>query len=198
MGIFQPSVGRILLDNEDITGLNISERAKRGIRYAFQNPPRFKGIDIGWYLRLSRPDITENQIRSVLAKIGLCPENYFGRMVDSSLSGGEMKRLEVASVLLGQTKVAVLDEPEAGVDLWSFEQLRDFVVNSHRRSEERTTIIISHNERFLEVADEIIVVAGGCVQERGPMEKIRPLIEEGINCRWSNVCLGEENACAVQ
>lgn len=198
MGLFQPSAGRIFLKNEDITDLTISERAQRGIRYAFQNPPRFKGIDIAWYLRLANPDITENQICSVLAKIGLCPETYLGRMADTSLSGGEMKRLEVASVLLGNTQVAVLDEPEAGVDLWGFEQLRDFVVNSHRRSEARTTIIISHNERFLEAADEIIVIAGGSVQEQGPIEKIRSLIAEGINCRWRNICMGEEDACAVQ
>ncbi|HOP74481.1 MAG TPA: ATP-binding cassette domain-containing protein [Bacillota bacterium] len=191
-GIYQPARGRIMLDGKEITGWSITERAKQGIRYAFQNPPRFKGIDIGWYLRLAYPEITENHIRSVMAKIGLCPENYLNRVVDSTLSGGEMKRLEIASVLLGPTRVAVLDEPEAGVDLWSFEQLRDFIVHSHQRSEGRITIIISHHERFLEVADEIVVVAGGVVQERGTMEKIRPLIEEGINCRWRNICLGEE------
>jgi Fe-S cluster assembly ATP-binding protein len=192
MGIYQPTAGRIYLDNDDITLTSIAERAQRGIRYAFQNPPRFKGIDIEWFLRLARPELEPEKIRSVLAKIGLCPETYLGRMADATLSGGEMKRLEIASVIIGETKVAVLDEPEAGVDLWGFEQLRDLIVHSHRRAENRITIIISHHERFLEAADEIIVVAGGVVQERGRMDKIRPLIAEGANCRWRQICLGEE------
>lgn len=192
MGIFQPTSGRIFLDGADITLTDIAGRARRGIRYAFQNPPRFKGIDIEWFLKLARPEIQPNQIRSVLAKIGLCPETYLGRMADTTLSGGEMKRLEIASVLIGATKVALLDEPEAGVDLWGFEQLRNLIVNSHRRAEKRITIIISHHERFLETADEIIVVAGGAVQERGRMDKIRPLIAEGASCRWRPICMGEE------
>lgn len=198
MGIYNPSSGKVFFNNEDITGMNITERGKRGIRYAFQNPPRFKGIDIEKLLKLANPDVKANELRSILVRIGLCPEDYLERMADGSLSGGEMKRLEVASVLLSQTKAAILDEPEAGVDLWGFEQLLKLVIHSHRQAEARTTIIISHSERFLEAADEIIVVAGGKVQERGKMETIRPLIEEGIHCRWRNLCLGEEEYNATQ
>lgn len=198
MGIYNPSGGRILFDGKEITNLSITERGRLGIRYAFQNPPRFKGIEIERLLKLANPDVNANELRSTMAKIGLCPEDYLERMADNSLSGGEMKRLEVASVLLSRTKVAVLDEPEAGVDLWGFEQLLNLVISSHRQAEDRTTIIISHSEKFLEVAEEIIVVANGAIQEQGKMEEIRPLIEEGIHCRWRKVCLGEENNYATQ
>lgn len=198
MGIYSPSSGKVLFNGEDITGMNITERGKRGIRYAFQNPPRFKGIGIERLLRLANPNVNTNELRSILVQIGLCPEDYLERMADNALSGGEMKRLEVASVLLSQTKAAILDEPEAGVDLWGFEQLLNLVIYSHRQAEERTTIIISHSERFLAAADEIIVVAEGKIQERGKMETIRSLIEEGIHCRWRNLCLGEEENNAAK
>ena len=198
MGIYQPFDGKILLDGEDISALTITERAKRGIRYAFQNPPRFKGIDIEWYLKLASPEISQTEMLSIMRQVGLCPEDFLQRVADNSLSGGEMKRLEVASILLGQTKVAVLDEPEAGVDLWGFEQLLNLVIHSHRKTKDRTTIIISHNEKFLEAADEIIVIAGGRVQERGGIEQIRPLIEAGIHCRWRKICVGEGDDLAAQ
>lgn len=189
MGIYPPSGGRILLDGRDITGDSITARAQQGIRYAFQNPPRFKGIDIKWFLQLADPATQEIQLRNTMRLIGLCPEDYLDRFADTGLSGGEMKRLEIASVLLGQTKVAILDEPEAGVDLWGFEQLMNFVIRSHKHSPDRTTILISHSERFLEAADEILIIAGGEVRERGKMDTIRPLIEEGIHCRWRKNCL---------
>lgn len=194
MGIYQSNRGRLWFDGQEITSLSIAERAHLGIRYAFQNPPRFKGIDINWFLHMAGPGVKEQQIRSIMRQIGLCPEDYLGRMVDSGLSGGEMKRVEIASVLLGETKVALLDEPEAGVDLWGFEQLLELVIRSHRRSPDRTTIIISHSQRFLEAADEIIVMAEGQVQERGNMERIHPLLEQGIRCQWRKSCLeGDED-----
>ncbi len=198
MGIYQPSGGKIFLDGEEITNLNITDRGKLGIRYAFQNPPRFKGIEVERLLKLANPNVNTKELRSTMVKIGLCPEDYLRRMADNSLSGGEMKRLEVATVLLSRTKVAILDEPEAGVDLWGFEQLLNLVIYSHRQSQGRTSIIISHNEKFLEAADEIVVVAEGTIQERGKMEAIRPLINEGIQCRWRKMCLGEEDNYATQ
>lgn len=198
MGIYQPSVGKIFLDGREITNLSITERGRLGIRYAFQNPPRFKGIEVERLLKLANPNVNPNDLRSTMVQIGLCPEDYLGRMADNSLSGGEMKRLEVATVLLNPTKVAILDEPEAGVDLWGFEQLLNLVISSHRRAGERTSIIISHSEKFLEAADEIIVVADGVIQERGKMEAIRPLINEGMKCRWRKMCLGEEDNHATQ
>ena len=198
MGIYRPSAGKIFLDNEDITNLSITNRGKLGIRYAFQNPPRFKGIEVERLLKLANPDINTKELRATMVKIGLCPEDYLGRMADNSLSGGEMKRLEVATVLLSRTKVAILDEPEAGVDLWGFEQLLNLVIFSHRQSEGRTSIIISHNEKFLEAADEIIIVADGTIQQRGKMDAIRPLIDKGMQCRWRKMCLGEEENYATQ
>lgn len=198
MGIYQPSRGKIFLDGREITNLSITERGRLGIRYAFQNPPRFKGIEVERLLKLANPNVNPSDLRSTMVRIGLCPEDYLGRMADNSLSGGEMKRLEVATVLLSPTKVAVLDEPEAGVDLWGFEQLLNLVISSHRLAGERTSIIISHSEKFLEAADEIIVIADGVIQERGKMEAIRPLINEGIKCRWRNMCLGEEDNHATQ
>ncbi len=198
MGIYQPFRGRILLDGVEITNLSITERGRLGIRYAFQNPPRFKGIEIEKLLKLANPTVNPGDLRSTMVRIGLCPEDYLSRIADNSLSGGEMKRLEVATVLLSQTKVAVLDEPEAGVDLWGFEQLLNLVISSHSQALGRTSIIISHSEKFLEAADEIIVVADGSIQERGKMEAIRPLINEGIQCRWRRMCLGEEDNYATQ
>lgn len=198
MGIYQPSGGNIFLDGEEITNLSITDRGKLGVRYAFQNPPRFKGIEVERLLKLANPNVNTKELRSTMVKIGLCPEDYLRRMADNSLSGGEMKRLEVATVLLSRTKVAILDEPEAGVDLWGFEQLLNLVIYSHHQSEGRTSIIISHNEKFLEAADEIIVVADGTIQERGKMETIRPLINEGVQCRWRKMCLGEEDNYATQ
>jgi Fe-S cluster assembly ATP-binding protein len=197
MGIFQPTDGAIRMEGEDITGLSITERARRGIRYAFQNPPRFKGMDVGWFLRLAGPTGGEAQLRSIMRRIGLCPEDYLNRMADAGLSGGEMKRLEIASVLLGETKVAILDEPEAGVDLWGFEQLMNLIIHSHVQAKIRTTILISHSEKFLEAADEIIVIADGRVQERGKMADIRPLLEAGIHCQWRKVCLEGDEMDAI-
>jgi Fe-S cluster assembly ATP-binding protein len=198
MGIYKPWSGKVYFDETEITQLSITERANLGIRYAFQNPPRFKGIDVQWFLKLANPTLDENQLRTFMRQIGLCPEEYLGRIADAGLSGGEIKRLEVASVLLSQTKVAILDEPEAGVDLWGFEQMLNMVIRSHSQVKERTTIIISHSERFLEAADEIIIMAKGQIQARGKMDDIRPLLEEGIHCRWRKVCLGEENEDAVK
>jgi Fe-S cluster assembly ATP-binding protein len=198
MGIYRPASGKIYDDGEDITQLSIVERAKRGIRYAFQTPPRFKGITIDRFLRLASPATGEAQIRSHMRQIGLCPQDYLDRSVDSGLSGGEMKRVEVASVLLGPSRVAILDEPEAGVDLWGFDEMLKMVLRSHSQAKESITIIISHSEKFLEAADEIIIMAQGLVQERGKMKEIRPLIAEGIRCRWRKVCMEGDDVDETQ
>jgi Fe-S cluster assembly ATP-binding protein len=198
MGIYQPASGKVYDDGADITQLSIAERAQRGIRYAFQTPPRFKGIAIDHFLRLSSPETGEAQIYSYMRQIGLCPKDYLDRPVDSGLSGGEMKRVEVASVLLGPSRVAILDEPEAGVDLWGFDEMLRMILRSHSQAKERITIIISHSEKFLEAADEIIIMAQGLVQERGKITKIRPLIDEGIRCRWRKVCMEGDGLDEIQ
>jgi len=198
-GIIPVSNGRILLDGEDITSLNITERARLGIRYAFQNPPRFKGIEVSTFLRLAAGDDTEAKtLRRTLRQVGLCPEEYLHRMVDTGLSGGEMKRLEVASALLGAKRVVILDEPEAGVDLWGFEELVRVVSQSHREHPDRITIVISHSERFITQADELIVMAEGQVQSQGRLADVRTTLMEELNCRWRKQCQLEEDEDAVE
>lgn len=198
-GIVPVGTGRIILDGEDLSGLSISERAKKGIRYAFQHPPRFKGIDVSAFLRLAAGgEVDSKKLRRTLRHVGLCPEEYLTRMVDTGLSGGEMKRLEVASALIGATKVVILDEPEAGVDLWGFEQLVQVVSESHAEHPDRITIVISHSERFISQADELIVLAEGRVQSQGRLSDLRTSIMEELNCRWRNQCHLEEDEDAVE
>lgn len=194
-----PSVsGRTILDNQDITTTNITERARLGIRYGFQHPPRFKGIDVETFLKLASSDMDDKAIRRTLRHVGLCPEEYLHRMVDTSLSGGEMKRLEVASALLGATRVVILDEPEAGVDLWGFEELVRLVTKSHREHSDRITIVISHSERFISQADELVVLAEGKVQSQGRLTDLRTNILDELNCRWRRQCHLEEDEDAAE
>lgn len=198
-GIVPVSSGRIFLDEEDISGLTITERALRGIRYGFQNPPRFKGIEVETFLRLAAGDNLDTKtLRRTLRRVGLCPEEYLGRMVDAGLSGGEMKRLEVASSLLGAKRVVLLDEPEAGVDLWGFEELVRLVSQSHQEHPDRITIVISHSERFISQADELIVMAGGQLQSQGRLSELRTTLMEELNCRWRTKCRLEEDEDAAE
>lgn len=197
-GIIPSTAGHIFLDNQDITQANITARARLGIRYGFQHPPRFKGIDVETFLHLASPTADAKALRRTLRHVGLCPEEYLHRMVDTALSGGEMKRLEVASALLGATRVVILDEPEAGVDLWGFEELVRMVTRSHEEHPDRITIVISHSERFISKADELIVLAEGKVQSQGRMDDLRTNILEELNCRWRRQCHLEEDEDAVE
>lgn len=198
-GIMPLATGSIILDGEDLSNLSITERAQKGLRYAFQHPPRFKGIDVTTFLRLAAGgELDSKQLRRTLRHVGLCPEEYLTRMVDNGLSGGEMKRLEVASAILGATKVVILDEPEAGVDLWGFEQLVQVVTESHREHPDRITIVISHSERFISQADELIVLADGRIQSQGKLSELRKSIIEELNCRWRNQCQLEEDKDATE
>ncbi|MCR4442304.1 MAG: ATP-binding cassette domain-containing protein [Peptococcaceae bacterium] len=186
MGIYQPSAGRIVLDGEDITGLGVTERARRGIGFAFQHPPRFKGITVGELLHLAGGSQKTAAGCNQLVDVGLCPKDYTGREVNGSLSGGELKRVEIATLLGRKLKIAIFDEPEAGIDLWSFGRLTETFRRIHA-SNEQTTVIISHQERILELADEIILVAEGQVQERGEKEKLLARILQECDC--SKNCL---------
>ena len=172
MGLELPTSGKILLDGKDITKLDVTERAKLGLSFGFQQPVHFKGITVRKLLSLSAgKELSEEKVYLLLHKVGLCPQDYIDRDVDSTLSGGEIKRIEIASVLARNTKYVIFDEPEAGIDLWSFESL--ITVFEEMRSERnRTLIVITHQERILRVADEIVVIAGGAVQEQGPSERI--------------------------
>lgn len=175
-GIIQPTGGSILLDGEDITNLSITERAHKGISFAFQQPVRFKGITVFDLISLaSGKKLTVNEACTYLSEVGLCAREYVAREVNASLSGGELKRIEIATMLARGTKMSIFDEPEAGIDLWSFARLTETFEQIHREHT-ASMIIISHQERIIQLADEIIVVGGGELRHRGTTEEIFPLI----------------------
>lgn len=176
MGIYPATDGHIEYDGEDITRLSITDRAKKGISFAFQQPVHFKGIKVIDLLRLAAGEkISTADACEYLSKVGLCARDYIEREVNASLSGGELKRIEIATVLARRTKFAIFDEPEAGIDLWSFQNLIK-VFENIRESINGTILIISHQERILNIADEIIVVENGKVKKQGPKEEILPEI----------------------
>lgn len=178
-GILTPTKGQILLDGEDITSLNITERARKGISFAFQQPVRFKGVTVKDLIDLASGEkLTVASACMYLSEVGLCAKDYINREVDASLSGGELKRIEIATVLARKTKLSLFDEPEAGIDLWSFKNLIE-VFERMRKEIKGSIIIISHQERILNIADEIIVIADGQLRSRGTSEEILPkLLDE--------------------
>ena len=168
MGVETPTSGRILLNGQDITEANVTERAKLGISFGFQQPVCFKGITVKRLLSLAAGHpVTEAGLCMLLQKVGLCAKSYIDRDIDSTLSGGEIKRIEIASILARDTGFTILDEPEAGIDLWSFEKLIDVFEDMRARSN-RTMVIISHQERILRISDEIVILADGQVTDHGP------------------------------
>lgn len=174
-GIEKPSSGQIFLDGEEITGLSVTERAKRGIGFAFQQPVRFKGIQVLDLLRIaSGKHLTPADACDYLVKVGLCARDYIGREVNASLSGGELKRIEIATVLAKAPRLSVFDEPEAGIDLWSFRNLIDVFERMRRDIRESSILIISHQERILQIADEIVVIRDGHLEEQGTRDEILP------------------------
>lgn len=173
-GIITPTSGQILFDGEDITDLTVTERAKRGISFAFQQPVRFKGITVHDLIRLAAGrDISISDACDYLSQVGLCARDYIGREVNASLSGGELKRIEIATVLARGTKVSIFDEPEAGIDLWSFSNLITAFENMRSRLG-GSIIIISHQERILNIADKVAVLAAGKLKAYGAKEEILP------------------------
>ena len=176
MGINPASSGKILWNGEDITELSVSERAKRGISYGFQQPPRFKGMKVRDLLDVAAgKKMRHDDACAYLTKVGLCARDYIDRDVDTSLSGGEVKRIEIATVLARKSGLMIFDEPEAGIDLWSFARLTDTFREIHDKKE-ATILIISHQERIIRLADEIVLVANGVVSARGSVEEIYPRI----------------------
>ena len=173
-GILTPSEGRILLDGEDITALSVTDRARRGISYAFQQPVRFKGLTVKDLVSLAAGKrLTVSEVCSYLSEVGLCARDYIDREVNASLSGGELKRIEIATVLAREKRLTVFDEPEAGIDLWSFQSLITVFEKMHERTK-GNILIISHQERILNIADRIIVIANGKVQKNGSREEVLP------------------------
>ena len=184
-GIYTPTSGRILLDGVDITDLSITERAQSGISFAFQQPVRFKGITVKELISIaSGKNISVAEACSYLSEVGLCAKDYVNREVDGSLSGGELKRIEIAMINARGTKLSVFDEPEAGIDLWSFNNLIQVFRNMYEKTK-GTIVIISHQERILDIADKIIVIADGRVAAYGTKNEILPeLLNAQVGCRF--------------
>ncbi len=176
-GIEKISAGKIFWNGSDITDMSITERARLGIGFAFQQPVRFKGLTVLDLLRIAAgKPIKIDKACEYLSEVGLCAKDYINREVNASLSGGELKRIEIATVLARDVKLALFDEPEAGIDLWSFNNLIRIFENMQKSDKERTIVVISHQERILNIADEIIVLADGKVEKQGTKEEILPEI----------------------
>ena len=175
-GIYQPTSGQILLDGEDITNASITDRAKKGISFAFQQPVRFKGLTVKDLITLAAGrDITISEACEYLSDVGLCARDYINREVNASLSGGELKRIEIALITARATKLSVFDEPEAGIDLWSFNNLIKVFERMYSKTK-GSIVIISHQERILNIADRIIVIADGKIKESGTKDEIMPSV----------------------
>ena len=176
MGINPATSGQIIWNGTDITALSVTERAKLGISYGFQQPPRFKGMKVRDLLDVAAGEkMTHDMACAYLTKVGLCARDYIDRDVDASLSGGEVKRIEIATILARKSSLMIFDEPEAGIDLWSFARLTETFQEIHDKKE-ATILIISHQERIIRLADEIILIAGGTVAARGSVDEIYPRI----------------------
>ena len=175
-GIEAPTAGRIFFDGEDITEKSITERANMGISFAFQQPVRFKGIQVVDLLRLAaKKDLSISEACEYLSRVGLCARDYINREVNASLSGGELKRIEIATVLARNTRLSVFDEPEAGIDLWSFNNLIS-VFEKIKKESSNSILIISHQERILNIADEIIVLDNGRIKNQGSRDEVLPTL----------------------
>lgn len=187
MGIVKPDSGKIILDGLDITNLGVTERSEAGISYGFQQPPRFKGLTVRDLLQIAaNRKMKKADCCKYLTKVGLCAEEYIDREVDSSLSGGEVKRIEIATVIARGAKVMIFDEPEAGIDLWSFHRLTKTFRELHEESG-CTLIIISHQERIISQADEVLLIADGKLSKRGSPDEILP----SIDAVFEKPCLSE-------
>ena len=174
MGLATPTGGQIFLDGEDITGLSITDRARRGISYSFQQPPRFKGMKVSDLLTIAAgKPLSHDEACSYLTQVGLCARDYLNRDVDTSLSGGEVKRIEIATLLAKNSRIMIFDEPEAGIDLWSFARLTETFRELHEKGG-RTILIISHQERIIRLADEIVLIANGEIAGRGTADELYP------------------------
>ena len=182
-GIYQPTAGQILFDGEDITNMSITDRAKKGISFAFQQPVRFKGLTVKDLITLAAgKQISVAEACNYLSEVGLCARDYINREVNASLSGGELKRIEIALIIARSTKLSVFDEPEAGIDLWSFNNLIKVFERMHEKTH-GSILIISHQERILNIADRIVVIADGEIRESGTKDEIMPsVLGSGAPC----------------
>ncbi len=194
MGIMEKSNGQIILDGEDISDYDINHRANAGIGFAFQQPPRFKGMTVKRLLSLAAgEELSKEQCCDMLANVGLCTNDYVDREIDNTLSGGEMKRIEIASVLAKPHRVCIFDEPEAGIDLWSFSMLVKQFEKIHDEKKQ-SLIIISHQERIIQIADKIMVIDDGEISAFGPKEEVLPkLMDPSAEC-----CQAKTHCCCKE
>ena len=191
MGIITPTEGQILLDGEDITNLNITERANKGLSFAFQQPVRFKGITVSDLINIaSGKKLKVTEICAYLSEVGLCAREYVNREINASLSGGELKRIEIAVTMARGSKFTIFDEPEAGIDLWSFNSLIKVFERLIKKTQ-GSLLIISHQERILNIADRIIVIANGQIKSDGTKEEILPEILSQATCSALSTKEGE-------
>ena len=189
-GLYTPTSGQILLNNEDITAWDITKRAQAGIAYAFQQPVRFKGLSVKHLMNIAAgKKLAEHEICAILEKVGLCAREYMNRPIDNHLSGGESKRIEIATVLARKASILVFDEPEAGIDLWSFTSLID-TFKALKEDQDGALLVISHQERILDIADTIVVIANGKIRVSGNRETVMPQLQ--INERQQHCPLGKE------
>ncbi len=185
-GIIHPTEGTILLDGQDVTNASVTERARMGISFAFQQPVRFKGLTVKDLIALAAGrKLSVKETCRYLSAVGLCAKDYVDREANASLSGGELKRIEIAMIMARNTKLSVFDEPEAGIDLWSFNNLISVFKEMHD-STKGSIVIISHQERILDIADRIIVVADGGIKAEGTRQEVLPEILSGSNCKFYN------------
>ena len=182
-GIIAPTEGQIFWEGEDVTSLSVTERARKGISYAFQQPVRFKGLTVRDLISIAAgKNANISDACAYLSEVGLCARDYLDREVNASLSGGELKRIEIATILARGTKLSVFDEPEAGIDLWSFGNLINVFEKMYRKTQ-GNILIISHQERILNIADRIVVISGGKVEKSGTKEEILPGLSGAETCR---------------
>ncbi len=184
MGIEPATSGAITFNGQRIDGLSVTERARLGISYGFQQPARFKGMKVSDLLECAAGKaLTRDESCHYLAQVGLCSQEYVDRDVDASLSGGELKRIEIATILARQGALMIFDEPEAGIDLWSFGRLTDTFQTIHRRGD-AAMVIISHQERIIRLADEVVLISGGAVTDHGSAAELLEQIQadSGVGC----------------
>ncbi len=195
-GIEKPDSGRILLNGEDITDWSVTERARAGVAFAFQQPVRFKGIQVGDLIRLAAgKELSVSEACDYLSRVGLCARDYIDREVNASLSGGELKRVEIATVLARNAAISVFDEPEAGIDLWSFQNLIEVFRLMRESVKDRAILIISHQDRILNIADELIVLREGRLAAKGPKEEVLPMLARDttvirVDCCGNSAAVG--------
>lgn len=193
MGVHPVTSGSIILDGKDITTLSITDRAKAGIAYGFQNSARFKGTTFRDLLSIAAGTDDETELVKIIARVGICSLDFLDKPVDAKLSGGEIKKIELATIIARNPKVAIYDEPDTGIDLWTIGPMVS-VLKREQEEKETTTIVVSHNRAFLEAADVIVMIRDGRIAYAGDLAGALPILEDLSACGYSDFCEGESNA----